>query len=257
MDAKESLWTIVAAQADDLLQLVRQKTPKGPLDISPPHVHILGMFWRALRLYDGVLLLLKAELPEEAAFLARSLFEESLRLRQLEEDSQDRDALILQWANRSIDQKRGLMEVARRLGLDSDPEIDGIVAALDRDRDGLQKRARRHGITKFRPFRSVRDASVRFDRKKEYWIYEWAHESVHGTDAAWLYGRRRTAENEARLYAKTSDPGLRAGFAAFAARSMIDAMEATSKIFGWPVLPELSVIFSGMERALHDHTEQP
>jgi len=35
--------------------------------------HIAGMFWRARRLYEGVLLLLKAELPAEAAILARSL----------------------------------------------------------------------------------------------------------------------------------------------------------------------------------------
>jgi hypothetical protein len=43
--------------------------------------HVLAV----LETLDGILVLLKSELPEESAFLARSLFEDSLRLKQLQE----------------------------------------------------------------------------------------------------------------------------------------------------------------------------
>ena len=69
--------------ADDLLSRLKACTPKTEFEIPTAHVYIVGMFWRAVRLYDGTLVLLKSELPEESALLARSLFEESLRLRQL------------------------------------------------------------------------------------------------------------------------------------------------------------------------------
>ena len=77
------------------------------MEILAAQTHILGMFWRSLRLYQGALLLLKAELPEEAAFLARSLFEASLRLKQMADEPQQRDRLILHWVNNLIDGKGG------------------------------------------------------------------------------------------------------------------------------------------------------
>lgn len=99
--ANTDLWAEVLPLAEKIFQLVRDSTPKKLSDVNPAvHLHIIGMFWRALRLYGGVLILLKAELPEEAAILARSLFEEALRLQQLAADTKNRNALILGWANR-------------------------------------------------------------------------------------------------------------------------------------------------------------
>jgi hypothetical protein len=181
-------------------------------------VYILGMFWRAVRLYEGTLLLL-------------ALFEESLRLRQLSADGSNRDALILGWANTSIDQKIGLMKVAESVGLETDARQ--ILAILDEERTKLQGYAQRHGVAKFPRFLSVKDAAIRFGRKDDYWTYEWSHESVHGSDVAWLFGRRKVAADTVALFAKTDDPPLLASFAAFAAVSFTDAVDAASSIFGW------------------------
>jgi hypothetical protein len=68
------------------------------------------MFWRAVRLYDGVLCLVKAHLPEEAAILARSLFEVSLDLRQLEAEPEHREALVYGWINTSLNEQMGLLQ---------------------------------------------------------------------------------------------------------------------------------------------------
>src|SRR5690349_3630288 len=83
MTMKESPWAEVLPLAEKILRLVDENAPKEALNISPGfHSHMLSMFVRAYRLYEGVLVLLKAELPEESMFLARSLFEDSLCLHQ-------------------------------------------------------------------------------------------------------------------------------------------------------------------------------
>jgi Family of unknown function (DUF5677) len=248
MAKENSLWVPVLAHADRLLQLVNESSPKGEFEIPTAYIHIAGMFWRARRLYDGVLLLLKGELPEEAAFLARSLFETSLRLQQLADEAANRNALILGWANRSIDEQRGLLEVGRACGHDTD--IGSALASLEEQRQKLHDYGARHGVTGFQAFRSVKDGAFRFGRKDDYWTYEWAHESVHGTDAAWMFARRKSSENTAGLYAKTNDPTLLSGFALFAARSMANASEAAFTIFGWALPAELMETVKEIERTL-------
>lgn len=248
---QDVLWREVEGLAEQLLQRVLDATPKEELEIATAHAYILGMFWRTVRLYDGTLLLLKAELPEEGAFLTRSLFEESLRLQQLAAEPEARNALILGWANKSIDEKRGLLLVAQSLGLDQN--IDTDLASLEDERRHLHEYRTRHHVASLRSFRSVRDAAVQFDRKEDYLTYEWTHESVHGSDAAWMFGRRRTARDAAALHAKTTDPMLRAAFAEFAARSLADSALATFTIFGWPLPSELGQPATRMRRLLDEH----
>src|SRR5436190_14065033 len=100
-------WQLVERECERLLAALRASATSEPQEIPTHHVYVLGMYWRCVRLFDATLLLLKAELPEEAAIVARSLFEESLRLQQLAADEADRDALILGWANGSIGERLG------------------------------------------------------------------------------------------------------------------------------------------------------
>ena len=248
MTQSDSLWPQVQQQANRLLQLVRELTPKGEVDVQTAHAYILGMYWRCLRLYEATLLLLSAGFPEEAVFLARSLFEDSLHLQQLAAEPEARDALILGWANRSIDQKRGLFQTAKALGLDKD--VDEALASLEDQRKSLTGYASRHGVRSFSSFRSVKDAATRYDRKEDVWTYEWAHEFVHGTDAAYVFARRKLIPGSAGMYAKTEHPELRAGFAEFAARSLTDASAAICRIFGWPIAPDLEQPVTEMRRLL-------
>lgn len=66
---RELPWADILGYAENILHIVREHTPKL-FDIRPVDQHMIGMFWRAVRLYDGVLLLLKNQLPEEGAILA-------------------------------------------------------------------------------------------------------------------------------------------------------------------------------------------
>jgi hypothetical protein len=244
----KSLWPQVEVLAGRLLELVREHSPKGEMEIRTAHAHILGMFWRSFRLYEGVLLLLRAELPEEAAFLARTLFECSLRLRQMASEPDRRDGLILWWVNRSIDEKAGLLGVAKEVGLDQN--IDEALKSLAEERKVLQEYLRRNGVAKLLSFRSVKDSAFRYDRKEDYWMYEWAHDSVHANDVAWMFARKKIAHDSVGLYAKTNDPLLLASWAGFAATSLTAATKATAEIFGWHLPSEFGEPAKEIERLL-------
>jgi hypothetical protein len=211
MNQVGTLWDQVVPYAERLLDLVRTAPPKGAAEMPTHFAFIAGMFWRCLRLYDGALLLLKAELPEEAAFLARSLFEESLRLRQLNDEPDHRAALVLGWLNDSLQEKRGLLEVAKSLGLDE--SIDEVVASIEEEKRKLRRYADRHGVKKLRTFRAVRDLALQYDRRDDFWAYQWSHEAVHGSDAAFMFARRKVADDTAAMHARTGDPEIRSGFA--------------------------------------------
>lgn len=245
---RESLWAEVLPHAERLLHLVRDSAPKEGFDVSHPNLHIVGMFWRALRLYDGALVLLKAELPEEAAILGRSLFETSMRLQQLRSEPHDRTALILRWLNDSLAHQVGVLEVLKKFALDID--IEGKVALLKEQRKQIRKSASMHGLIRPKPFLRVKEAAFRFDRKDDYLTFEWAHESVHGTDASWMFAKQRATADWVGLCGKTGEPMLLSGVAHFAARSMADAATAVFMILGWALPAGLDQTVSNIKQII-------
>jgi hypothetical protein len=122
---------------------------------------------------------------------------------------------------------------------------------VDGKRRDLNQNATRLGVKRRQSFRAERDAAFRFSRQEDFWLYEWMHEAVHGSDAAWLFSRRRPTEGQVSLYAGTADPELLSEFARFAATSIANASQATFTIFGWAPAPD----FHGPVRAIEDLIE--
>jgi hypothetical protein len=210
---------------------------------------VASMYWRARRLYEAVLILLKAHLPEEAAIIARSLFEAAMRLMQLAADAHDREALIIGWAGGSIDQREGLFRTAKSLGLDE--HIDELLNHFAEERKALQKYA---DGRRWKSFDSVAVSARRYCRPDDFWTYELAHESVHGSDAATLFSTRADG-NARRLHGKVNDPSLLGAFAHFAARAVADAAISTYRILGWTPVPNFEEPVQAMEQLLGEHQD--
>jgi len=247
----ESLWTEVLPHAEELLQLVRESAPKEVFDVSHPNVHIVGMFWRALRLYDGALILLKGELPEEAAILARSLFETSMRLQQLQGEPHHRTALILRALNSSLVHQLGVLELMKECALDID--IEGKVTMIKEQSKQIRKSVSERGLTRSKPFLDIKDAAFKFDRKDDYFTFEWTHESVHGTDAGWMFAKKRATADWVGFCGKTNEPMLLSGLAHFAARSMSDATMGVFRILGWAPPTGLDQTVSNIKQLIDTH----
>jgi hypothetical protein len=248
---KESPWAEVLPLAEKILRLVDDNAPQGELNVSPGfYSHMLIMFVRAHRLYEGVLVLLKAELPEGSMFLARSLFEDSLCLQQLAAEPKNRDALILNFVNSSIDEYKSLMNAGITTGLDTD--ITTVLAELKKQRRDVQKVMKLHHVTKLKDFLSPLAGARKFGREDDYWLYKYSHQTVHGSDAAWIYARIQYAQHTG-FHAHTPHPVLRSICAHFSARSMSNAYSAAASIFGWTLPPELGEIVIQIDKLIEAH----
>jgi Family of unknown function (DUF5677) len=235
-----SVWPTVSEHADRLLQLLKE----GVFEGSARDAAVASMYWRTRRLYEAALILLKAQLPEEASIIARSLFEAAMRLMQLAADPADRDVLIIGWVGDSIQQREGLFRTAKSVGLASD--IDEHLERFSEERRRLQAYA---AGRPWKRFHTPGEAARRFNRADDFWSYELAHESVHGSDAASLFSTRARG-NERRMHARVSEPSVLGAFAHFAARAMADAATATYKILGWSPIPDFEEPVRAMEQLL-------
>jgi hypothetical protein len=237
---RSSLWPKVSEHADRLLRLLEDRRFEG----SPRDAAIVSVYWRTRRLYEAAFHLLKAHLPEEAGIIGRSLFETAMRLMQLAADPADRDALIIGWVGDSISGREGLFHTAKSLGLD--PDVSEQLALLKEQRKRLDAYA---AGRRWKPFLEPRDAAKRFDRKDDFWTYEWAHQSVHGGEAASIFSTRVRGD-ATHLHAKVSEPSVLGAFAHFAARAMADAATATYRILGWTPIPDFEEPVRAMEQLL-------
>jgi len=219
----------------DLLKRISAKVagihPKKVMEVAIADSYILGMYWRSISLFEAIITLLEKDLAEEALILARSLFEESLRLAQLAEAGKERTAFVLRWVNDSIKYKKGLIDRAIKIGLEQNPEQ--VIKRLEEEQKKVQGYARRHGVGRFKKLLSEGDAAFEFNRKDDYWSFILGHQMVHGSDATYLYRRHKLAKNKIGIFSRTIDVNIIGGIAFFAARSVLQATQSTVRIFNW------------------------
>jgi len=194
------------------------------------NVFAFQMYGRCIRLSKSSEILIRAHQAEEALFLGRSLFEDSLRLNDLAvATNADRASLLLGFAIASMNEGRGLAHVAVDAGVEQSP--DALLAAFDGELAKLQRHAARNGSIKPRKFRSVRDAAHAHGRQESLWTYSLAHEMVHGNDLSFLFNRRRVRQDAVAVHLQRPDFDLEIGVSCFCAESALHAAIAFAQIF--------------------------
>jgi hypothetical protein len=249
MAAKPDIGTVLR-WARELEAVVLTAVPKNSSGLSLADFHTLGMLWRTLRLAKASLLLTEQEMPEEAMFLARSLFQESLWLKELADSRSDRVALVLGWLNKSKKEEKGLIREAQSLGLEADPEP--MLRTLEAQQATIQAIRSSLGIRRLKNFLTTRAGASRYGRKEDYWTYVLAHEAVHGGDTVWLFARRGVGETVA-LFLKTNDPTILVGVIDFATASLAEAFTAASAIFNWLVPAEVTELRGKIQQAAEQY----
>ena len=92
----------------------------------------------------------------------------------------------------------------------------------------------------FLTFLETKVAAKQFRRSDDILLYEWAHESVHGSEAAMLFARQRPAGDTVGLHAKIGNPIVLSHYVDFAAKSMTAAVLATFGILAGRSRQDLS-----------------
>jgi 8-oxo-dGTP pyrophosphatase MutT (NUDIX family) len=186
---------------EEAAALAHLTLPTEPSEVATLDVYVFQAFARVLRLADGIVVLLRAQLSEEALLLGRSLFEDSLRLADLAADPARRPSLLLGWALASMNEANGLGQIAGRAGLDASPEA--WLGPIANERARLERYAARNGGIKPKKFRSVPDAAVAHGRAESLWTYALAHEMVHGSDLAFLFSKHHPESGPIRVNLRT------------------------------------------------------
>ena len=208
------------------------------------------MYWRCVSLFRSVLILLDNHYPEEALFLARSLFEESLRLMQLNDAGTERERMLVGLRAKWLQSQEHLFATeAEELGLTED--ASDVRERVRSQQGDLERYRKRKGLSRSKGFDSVKDAAIRRDRQYDYWTYRLAHKMVHGEDTAQLYRRNKVELDIVAFFSHTTDPDLLAGTGAFAARYIADAFYAAAGIFGWAVSSEVQELVEDLSRRVN------
>ena len=103
-------------------------------------------------------------------------------------------------------------------------------------------------VSSFLTFLETKIAAKQFRRSDDILLYEWAHESVHGSEAAMLFARKRPAGDTVGLHAKIGNPIVLSHYVHFAAKSMTAAVQATFAILGWTLPPGFEQTVGDIER---------
>lgn len=226
-------------------------TPREVIELSPPDLHALGMYWRCVSLFRSLLILLDNHFPEEALFLARTLFEESLQLMQLNDAGTERERMLVGLRAKWLQSQEDLFATeAEELGLTED--ASDVRKHVRGQQGDLERYRNRKGIGGSKGFESVKDAAIRLDRQGDYWTYRLAHKIVHGEDTAQLYRRNKVEVDLVAFFSHTSDPDLLAGVGAFAARCIADAFFAAAGVFGWAASSEVQELVEDVGRRVND-----
>jgi hypothetical protein len=139
------------------------------------------MYDRVVSCAKAVLALVQLNQAEEGFIIGRSMFEDTLRLLQIEEAGEQRAAFLLGWFNVSYERLRDVF------GRD-DPSIQEHTRRMQAE---IQTAMGRLGISRLLRFLPPKEAANRFHLTDEYKDYVFAHEVVHGGELAHRLRRGR------------------------------------------------------------------
>ena len=220
--------------------------PAEGISVTPPDAIAVGMYWRCMSLFRGIVLLLNNNLPEEALMLWRSLFTDSLRMRELEAaGKQDRMAIELGHYASSLERTKERVQQAKRLGVAKDTTSE--LAHIEKQKRNVEIYRKQVGIEKLKRFSSEENLIKKLKLNVDLWTFLYAHGLVHGEDIAQAHRRRKLQPSAYAFFSHTPDPTFLAGVGLAAAQSILDAHEAAGKMFGWQISPELRKLIENLE----------
>jgi hypothetical protein len=107
MAGESNTWQKVQELLDQIEKSMLSTLPPEGISHTLADAIALGMYWRCMSLFRSIILLLTNNQPEEALMLWRSLFTDSLRMRELEAaGKKDRIAIELGHYASSVEQTK-------------------------------------------------------------------------------------------------------------------------------------------------------
>jgi hypothetical protein len=191
---------------------------------------VFSIYSRARSTFQGAVTLIKQNLPEEALVLSLSLFDDAIKLKELAENLDEKNALLLGMVNQDLkDKKRILRRAARSL---EDEDIkEGIKKAKFFQRR-IKETAKNNNIKQLKDFTPEEFAAQFFssDTFRMYYISK----MMLNDPNSWLNRRVKAMEgNRLMLESNTDDLSFIGEAAASIIEAIMTASDSVAKIMGW------------------------
>ena len=213
-------------------EIVLEHHEREVLEVTPVDAHILMMYSRIRSLLEGSCVLLREGLPQEAMFLGRAMFTDSLQLMEIVSGEANRAALVLELVSKTLTEWEDLERQAVNLGESDEPDLRVLDYVAQR-RKQIAGYQRRHGIGPFKKLDDEKQLARKHGRLSEYIDFAFSHRMVHRADMA-QSGRIIEMDNEVLgMHLRNPDDNFLAGVFGFVMTSALHAHKAVAQIFAW------------------------
>jgi hypothetical protein len=246
MAGNSNAWEDVREVLERIEEMLLSSVPVEEISVTPADAIALGMYWRCMSLFRSIALLLNNNQAEEALMLWRSLFTDSLRMRELAAaEKKDRIAFELGHYAHSLEQTKRRFRQAKRLGVTDD--FSRELAHIENQKRGMENYRKRFGIEKLKRFSSEENLMNKLNLEVDLWTFLYSHGFVHGEDIAQSHRRRKTQAGVLAFFSHTADPNFLVGVGLAAAQAILDTHEAAGEMFSWQISPEVQELTENLE----------
>jgi hypothetical protein len=246
MAGDSKAWEAVRDVLERIEERLLSSGPAEEMSVAGADVIALNMYFRCISLFRSITLLLNNYQAEEAFMIWRSLFTDSLRMRELEATGgKDRMAIELRHYANSVERTKQRLQQGKRLGVTDD--ITSELAQIEKEKKKVEIYRKQLGIEKLKQFSSEENLIKKLNLKVDLWAFLHSHGFVHGEDIALRHRRHKIQADTLAFFSHTVDPDFLAGVGLAAAQAILDTHEAAGKMFGWQISPELQELIENFE----------
>ena len=238
-DKKGSQIIRILREINDLIQNYQSNQY---FEVTLPFSFILSIYSHCLSLFQGIYLLLKNQLAEEALILCHPLFANYLRLIQLSDgDLNKRNALALGWATQTLKAQVDLIHDVNKVRGEND--VDELVSILQNREEKIKKIGKKIGLADFEEFLPTKKAAEEL-ASEYYGTFLYSYQMFQGSDIANIFRRKEVEKGKFALNLRTNDSSLITEVGKFAAELILLSSKAISTIFKWPEMENLEELLA-------------
>lgn len=218
------------------IDTVNGLTPKEYPKIPAIEFLAIKMMWQSVSRCDAIHLLLMDGLLDDATILLRSLMWDAQRLIYMDQNPDDRVALLMGLGNKQIHNMEALAKIVEELGLDSKTMREEVI----RRRQQFEKARSARGIGKLKKFPAEGLGIARnIGRLSDMLGHQMYSASTHSAALSMFTNVSETADGEVTFSSRNRAPGYVGGTASSACEYLFEGAIATAKALGWDTKKEL------------------
>jgi hypothetical protein len=228
-----------SAKALDLLRhavdRIRELAPSEYLGLPATELIAIKMMWQSVSKSEAIHSLLGDGFSDEASILLRSQMWDVQRLIYMDQNPDDRYALLFGVGNKQIHNLDSLASVAEEIGLDT----TAIREAVSKQRQAFEEARAKRGVSRLRRFPEGLGIARNIGRLTDMLGHQMYSANAHSAAWSMLANVTILEDGKVNLSSRNEKSGYVIGIAQSSAEYLIEGATVTAQAHEWELLPEL------------------